>query len=398
MIFKMDEISKQLEFLQDNWDNYLGDCKIFNKYLKKKAKYSKIWSIFKFVDIFFRSLGETVFVNNPFLGLLILVAIFIGHTKAGIGCAVGGLIATLTDYCLGLHPTYMVDNGVSSFNGSLLGTVLPALFSLVSDNEVHLWVAVCFGSFASVIVSSALQNSISKLHVPFMTLPFNFIAIISFLNFQSEEYFSRIDSTNTVNDSNISTDIDWIRVVEGTVLSMGQVYAVGSLPTSIIMWAAVALYSPILAILSALGALIGTFLPLLFLDPDSYDSVYNGLWGYSCILSIAAVSWACFQFSWKTILAGIINVLFTVFVQKSLLVTMSKARLPVFTLPFTLSTLIMVLCWEGQGQGQKKKKKNFVIELLKPFQEPEPEPEEVWNQKLYQLAMFKDQQQRSNVQ
>ena len=57
----------------------------------------------------------------------------------------------------------------------------------------------------------------------------------------------------------------------------------------------------------------------------------------------------------------------------------------------------MVLCWEGQGQGQKKKK-NFVIELLKPFQEPEPEPEEVWNQKLYQLAMFKDQQQRSNVQ
>ena len=117
----------------------------------------------------------------------------------------------------------------------------------------------------SVIVSSALQNSISKLHVPFMTLPFNFIAIISFLNFQSEEYFSRIDATNTVNDSNISTDIDWIRVVEGTVLSMGQVYAVGSLPTSIIMWAAVALYSPILAILSALGALIGTFLPLLFL-------------------------------------------------------------------------------------------------------------------------------------
>ena len=109
------------------------------------------------------------------------------------------------------------------------------------------------------------MNSISKLHVPFMTLPFNFIAIISFLNFQSEEYFSRIDATQNSNAGNNSTDIDWIRVVEGSVLSMGQVYAIGSFPTSIIMWAAVALYSPILAILSALGALIGTFLPLLFL-------------------------------------------------------------------------------------------------------------------------------------
>ena len=59
----------------------------------------------------------------------------------------------------------------------------------------------------------------------------------------------------------------------------------------------------------------------------------------------------------------------------------------------------MVLCWGGQGQGLKKEKKSFVLELLKPFKdkEPEPEPEEVLNQKLYQLAMFKAQQQRPNV-
>ena len=59
-----------------------------------------------------------------------------------------GFIATLTDHLLGLHPSAMVDCGVNSFNGSLLGTVLPALFHLVSDNEVHLWVAVCLGAFA----------------------------------------------------------------------------------------------------------------------------------------------------------------------------------------------------------------------------------------------------------
>ena len=44
----------------------------------------------------------------------------------------GGLIATGADFLLGLHPMAMVENGVSSFNGSLVGTVLPALFHLVS--------------------------------------------------------------------------------------------------------------------------------------------------------------------------------------------------------------------------------------------------------------------------
>jgi urea transporter len=91
-------------------------------------------------------------------------------------------------------------------------------------------------------------------------------------------------------------------VIEGTVLSMGQVYAIQGLATSIFMWIALALYSPLLAILSAVGAILGSFLPLTFLEPGSYESVYSGLWGYNCILSVAAVSWACFTFSWLVLI------------------------------------------------------------------------------------------------
>ena len=54
--------------------------------------------------------------------------------------------------------------------------------------EAELWVAVCLGSVATVFVSAALLNSIGRLDAPFMTLPFNFIAIISFLNFQTDSY------------------------------------------------------------------------------------------------------------------------------------------------------------------------------------------------------------------
>jgi len=182
-----------------------------------------------------------------------------------------------------------------------------------------------------------------------MTLPFNFIAIISFLNFQSEDYAPPAPAQKFF-DSNI----DWLLVMRGSCASMGQVYAVDSLVTSGLMWVAVFLYNPKLGILSGLGSFLGTILPLAFLDPSGYSSVYSGLWGYSCILSIAAISWASFPLNGKSILAGILNVIFTVFAQKSLSQTLDKVNLPVFTLPFTLSTLLMILSWKLQGQRWKE--------------------------------------------
>ena len=96
---------------QKHWDDFLGDCKVPTKHINRRVWHSRIWSLIKFLDVLLRSIGEvrqvtceknvnlfimhfcilqTVFVNNPFCGLLILVSIFIGHTKAGVGCALGG--------------------------------------------------------------------------------------------------------------------------------------------------------------------------------------------------------------------------------------------------------------------------------------------------------------------
>ena len=46
---------------------------------------------------------------------------------------------------------------------------------------------------------------------------------------------------------------------------MGQVFAIHGLVPSLLIWLAVGLYSPLLALLSAAGALMGSFLPLLIL-------------------------------------------------------------------------------------------------------------------------------------
>ena len=88
-----------------------------------------------------------------------------------------------------------------------------SLCSGVSKTE--LWITVCIGSLVSVFLSSALYNSLGKLRVPFMTLSFNFVAIISFMNWQSDS--SGVTDWEDDYGHN-KTTINFLKVLEGSVL------------------------------------------------------------------------------------------------------------------------------------------------------------------------------------
>jgi urea transporter len=91
-------------------------------------------------------------VNNPFLSLLILISIALSNIEAGLGCCLGGLVATATELLLGLHPWSLVENGVAPFNGALIGSVIPSLYPLLfphaSDCTMDMWMAVLIGAVA----------------------------------------------------------------------------------------------------------------------------------------------------------------------------------------------------------------------------------------------------------
>ena len=85
-------------------------------------------------------------------------------------------------------------------------------------SKTELWITVCIGSLVSVFLSSALYNSLGKLRVPFMTLSFNFVAIISFMNWQSDA--GGVVVTDRLDDygHNSTTNINFLKVLEGSVL------------------------------------------------------------------------------------------------------------------------------------------------------------------------------------
>ena len=86
----------------------------------------------------------------------------------------------------------------------------------VGVSKTELWITVCIGSLVSVFLSSALYNSLGKLRVPFMTLSFNFVAIISFMNWQSDS--SGVTDINDDYGHNSTTSINFLKVLEGSIL------------------------------------------------------------------------------------------------------------------------------------------------------------------------------------
>jgi len=364
--------------LHSPWRTFLGHCPVVTAYLAAHP-YTSSPACFlaHAANTFLRAVGQPAFVDNPLLGLLILLAIFLPHPQVGLGCLLGGGLATLTELVMGLHPWALVSNGVAAFNGVLVGTVIPILFPLFygeAHNPAGMWVAVAVGAVTTVFLASAFNSFLAKFNLPYMALPFNLVAVVVFLTLQPVglEHMVVEDSGESVDNATLTIlegegaefanhshaadhahhmgltmlgeeQISWAGVGRGIVVSMGQVYAVNHVAASLVVHLAVLLSSPLLFLLSNLGAVLGTLTSLTFLPPEDYQQVYDGIWGYNALLAMAAASCVFFPLSPASLAAGATGTLATVAVQAALRRNMDTNHLPVFTLPMTLVTLVILL-------------------------------------------------------
>jgi urea transporter len=144
------------------------------KILKKKPLNLSLWGLAHFITIFLRSVGQTVFINNP----VFRVRVIFPTGRVWSWLCSGGSSGHF-ELCLGLHPWSLVESGVAPFNDALVGCVLPSLYPLL--HAAGLWLAVCVGSVATIFCAAGSNNFLDKFNLPFMTFPFNIISICTFL-------------------------------------------------------------------------------------------------------------------------------------------------------------------------------------------------------------------------
>ena len=161
-------------------------------------------------------------------------------------------------------------------------------------------------------------------NIPYLALPFNLIAVCTFLTIQPQVEDHQENTTEDTFNSTLPEmeDINWCQVGRGIAVSMGQVYAINDVPASSIMNLAVFLASPLLFIMSTIGALLGSLAGVLILPTENLQEVYDGIWGYNAVIATASISCVFFAFSSMSFTLGMINLLATIGAQYALRATM----------------------------------------------------------------------------
>ena len=172
--------------------------------------------------------------------------------------------------------------------------------------------------FCSIFVCSAFVNTLGAgNNIPYLALPFNLIAVCTFLTIQPSQVEDDQETT-TLN----TTDINWCQVGRGIAVSMGQVYAINDVPASSLMNLAVFLASPLLFIMSTIGAVLGSLAGVLILPAENLPEVYDGIWGYNAVIATSSITCVFFAFSSMSFTLGMINLLATIGAQYALRATM----------------------------------------------------------------------------
>ncbi|KAK8753855.1 hypothetical protein OTU49_017309 [Cherax quadricarinatus] len=233
----------------------------------------------------------------------------------------------------------MVAAGHSNFNAVLVGSVGTAVFPLVFHTPLTpaIWGYIIVAAVFSVCVMGALAKILGGHNIPAFTLPFNIAISTTFMCIRAAGYGEEPPASANITTT---TSLQWDQVFMGTLLSGGHVWAVEDVACSCLVYLGLFIYSPILTLVSYMGATLGTLTGLL-VSSAPYTLVYHGIWGYNGFLSAGSIAFFMAPTP-RVILVAAINAVFATFLQSALGPVYAANKLPVFTFPFCLAAVLFL--------------------------------------------------------
>jgi len=315
----------------------------------------------KIVDAVLRGISQVCFANNPISGLLIVVGLFMASPAVGRA----SLICSFSSYVLAKYcgmGEEQVQNGLTQFNGVLVGTVVISLWPVLAGGELTptVWALVVIGAATTVIVDRAVagflagvkashhstdKESLDRLDlgVPGFTLPFNIVGWIVWAVLLRADMPVKDEEVENL----IVEEINWTQLFLGSVVAMSQVYGVYTIRGSLLMYLGIAIFSPSIAIAQWLGAILGC-LAALVVGPSAYSGIYIGVWSYSALLTAGATVYFT-QPSLRSLPLHILAIGSTVAVHACVAPILQQFRLPAFTIPFVVTSWAFLLFSTGNG-------------------------------------------------
>jgi urea transporter len=298
----------------------------------------------RFVDVNLRGVGQVMFQNHPLAGLLFVVAIGWGSSAAGAPqIAIGGLVALVagsaTAYWLRVDEAD-IRAGLYGFNAYLVGLALPTFMA----SSAAMWIYVALGGTVSAVAMQAMANVFKTWSAPALTAPFVLVAWLmllatnAFANLEGALWASGIVAPL---DPAYTSPLRFGEFLQGTLLSISQVFLKGNGIAALLLLAGLAVGSLAAAAWGLAGAVIAVSTAHL-LGAES-DLIAGGLMGFSPVLTAIALGAVFCKPGWRVAIYAVVGTVFTVLVQGALNVLVTPFAIPTLTAPFVLVTWTFLL-------------------------------------------------------
>ena len=140
-----------------------------------------------FLDSIFRGIGQVLFQNNSFAGILFLCGIFYNSVPFGFAAFFGAVVSTLTASLLRADIA-QIKSGLFGFNGTL--SAIGLLFFL-HPSPLSIGYLVIAAAVSSILMAATLRL-FESLKLPTLTAPFVFTSLCFLL---ACARFGRLDTT-----------------------------------------------------------------------------------------------------------------------------------------------------------------------------------------------------------
>jgi len=294
-------------------------------------------------DTVLRGLGQVMFQNNSYAGLLFLAGIAANSLLFAAAALVGSITATLTALALGVDRA-LVRAGMFGFNGTLVAIALLYFLAPVALT----WACVILASACSTLLMAALLAAFKAWKLPALTAPFVFTSLVFFL---SAARFGRLEPTGQLPTAGLPVKAAVEGVVtggtvgEGLLTGIGQVFFQGSTISGALFVVGLLVSSRHAASAALAGSLAG--LLVAWGMGAAEPAIRAGAFGFNSVLTAIALARVFLAPGAASTVYALLGAIVTPFVAAACGAALEPLGLPVMTLPFVLTTWVFLLASRG---------------------------------------------------
>ena len=292
-------------------------------------------------DAVLRGLGQVMFQNNSYTGVLFLLGIAVNSRVLALAALLGSGVATAAAAWLGAERA-LLRSGMYGFNGALVAI---ALLTFLQPSALA-WGCVVLAAVCASVLLAALLAAFERWQLPALTAPFVLVALLFFL---ATARFGRLTPSGQLPTAGLPASamvegvVTAATVGDGVLNGLGQVFFQGNRLSGLLVALGLLVAAPRACAAGLVGALGGGL--EAWGMGAAEPAIRDGAYGFNSALTAVALACVFLPEGWRASAYAVLGAGVTPLVTAACAAAFQPLGLPAMTLPFVLTTWVFLLAY-----------------------------------------------------